>query len=132
MVHMHHFTFSCLISDRGEAFTCLPEQTKPSLLKADAKKRKRTSSISQKTSESTLAHSPPLSSSPLRNFTKEKDHAHAPASSSVLSLLAEEESKKDVLRFRLERIPYIHRGLRVFTDNKSRGFAALQISPKEG
>ncbi|XP_068698933.1 inhibitor of Bruton tyrosine kinase-like isoform X2 [Montipora foliosa] len=121
-----------IVSDRGEAFTCLPEQTKPSSLKADAKKRTRTSSISQKTSESTLAHSPPLSSSPLRNFTKEKDHSHAPASSSVLSLLAEEESKKDVLRFRLERIPYIHRGLRVFTDNKSRGFAALQISPKEG
>ena len=100
-------------------------------MKADAKKRKRTSSVSQKNSESTHDHSPPVSS-PLRNFANDKDHAHVQSRSSVLGLLAEEESKKDVLWFCLERIPHIHRGHRVFTDKESRGFSALQIAFKEG
>ena len=70
-------------------------------------------------------------SSPLGNIGKEKDDPLASFNSTPLSLL-EEESRKVVVGYNLERIPFIHRGLRIFTDSKSRGFAALQIAAKEG
>ena len=82
------------------------------------------------TSESAIAHSPPRNS-PLRK-EKHVGHAQSHCGSSYLSLLVEEEAKKDVLRFHLERIRHVHRGVRVFTDSKSRGFALLQVSPKQG
>lgn len=102
-------------------------------MKGGFKKRKRCTSTSSSTAECTLAHSPPTPS-PLNNIVKDRDDELVQSSfnSSVLSLLAEETSKKDVVEYCLERIPFIHRGLRVFTDSKSRGFAVLQVSSKEG
>ncbi|XP_074626926.1 inhibitor of Bruton tyrosine kinase-like [Acropora palmata] len=119
-----------IVSDRGEAFYCRPNQTNFEPVKVQARKRNRTSSTSQMTSESAIAHSPPRNS-PLRK-EKHDRHAQSHYGSSHLNLLVEEESKKDVLRFHLERIRHVHRGVRVFTDSESRGFALLQVSPKQG
>lgn len=120
-------------SGNGEAFICQPSGTKLSPIKADSKKTNRSSSISPKTTESTLAQSPPTFS-PFSNSAKEKGDtfAQSPPNTTPLSLLAKGEPKRDVVEYCLERIPFIHRGLRVFTDSKSRGFALLQIAAKEG
>ncbi|KAJ7388445.1 hypothetical protein OS493_037607, partial [Desmophyllum pertusum] len=123
-----------IVSDDGEAFICQPNRTKSSPVKTDSNRSCRSSSISSKSTESTLAQSPPTSS-PLSDITKEKDETLSRSfpNTTPLSALAKDKVKTDaVLEYCLERIALIHRGQRIFTDSKSRGFAVLQVASKEG
>ena len=122
------------ISDDGEAFICQPNKAKTSPVKIESNGIYRSASISSKSTESEHAQSPPTSSL-LSNISKGKDDTLAQAFPNVtpLSLLLKDSEKKDkVVEYSLERIPLVHRGQRIFTDTKSRGFAVLQVASKEG
>jgi len=103
-------------------------------VKVESNRTYRSSSISSKSPESKLAQSPPTSPL-LSNISKDKDETLAQAfpNTTPLSLLVKDKEKKEtVVEYSLERIPLVHRGQRVFTDSKSRGFAVLQVASNEG
>ena len=122
--------FSILFfSDDGEAFVCQPGLSPMKVVS------RRKPSVSSTASDTALAQSPP-NTNPLSNLSDDKDTCitltKSFSDSSLLSLLVKENCKKEALWYCLERIPFIHRGLRVFTDSKSKGSAVLQISAREG
>ena len=132
---MYIYSIYNQIADDGEAFICQPNRAKSSPVKIESNRICRSSSVSPRSAESKLAQSPP-SSSLLGNISKDKDETLTQAflNTTPLSLLLkEEESKKDtVVEYWLERIPLVHRGHRVFTDSKCRGFSVLQVASNEG
>ena len=124
--------FILFFSDDGEAFVCQPGEMNFSPPKVASRRKP---SVSSTSSDTALAQSPP-NTPPLSNLSDDKDTCttltKSFSDSSLLRLLVKENCKKEALWYCLERIPFIHRGLRVFTDSKSKGFAVLQISAKEG
>ena len=124
--------FILLSSDDGEAFVCQPGEKNFSPPKVASWRKPAVSSTS---SDTALAQSPP-NTTPLSNLSDDKDTCitltKSFSDSSLLRLLVKENCKKEALWYCLERIPFIHRGLRVFTDSSSKGFAVLQISAREG
>lgn len=134
-VYMYNYSlFYICIADDGEAFFCQPHKAKSSPVKIESNRMHRSSSISSKSPESKLAQSPPTSSL-LSNTSKDKDEASVQAfpNTSPVSVLVKDKEKKDVVvEYCLERIPVVHRGQRVCTDSKSRGFAVLQVASNEG
>ena len=133
-IHIQLFSLLYRIADDGEAFICQPYKAKSSPLKIESNRIYRSCSISPKSPESNLAQSPP-SSSLLSNISKDKDETHVQSfpNTSLLSVLVKDKEKKDaIVDYCLERIPLVHRGQRVFTDSKSRGFAVLQVASNEG
>ncbi|XP_048577771.1 inhibitor of Bruton tyrosine kinase isoform X2 [Nematostella vectensis] len=62
------------------------------------------------------------------------DVKRTPSSSSLtqLGLLMGDWNRKDFIGYHAERIPMVHRGMRIFTDAKSKGFAVLQSHPSAG
>ena len=124
--------FILFFSDDGEAFVCQPGEKNFSPPKVASRRKP---SVSSTSSDTALAQSPP-NTPPLSNLSDDKDTCttltKSFSDSSLLRLLVKENCKKEALWYCLERIPVIHRGLRVFTDSKSKGFAVLQISAKEG
>ena len=125
--------FSILFfSDDGEAFVCQPGEKNSSPPKVASRRKP---SLSSTSSDTALAQSPP-NTTPLSNLSDDKDTCitltKSFSDSSLLRLLVKENCKKEALWYCLERIPVIHRGLRVFTDSTSKGFAVLQISAREG
>ena len=132
-VHVH-YSISNQIADDGDAFICHPNRAKSSPVKIESNRICRSSSVSPRSTDSKLAQSPP-SSSMFGNTSKDKDGTLAQAfpNTTPLSLLLKDQEKKDaVVEYWLERIPLVHRGQRVFTDSKSRGFAVLQVPSNEG
>ena len=122
------------IADDGEAFFCQPYKAKSSPVKIESNRIHCSSSIFSKSPESKLAQSPPISSL-LSNISRDKDETNLQAfpNTSPLNVLVKDKEKKDVIvEYCLERIPLVHRGQRVFTDSKSRGFAVLQVASNEG
>lgn len=119
-------------SDDGQAFVCQPGEKSFSPMKVVSRRKP---SVSSTSSDTALAQSPP-NTTPLSNLSDDKDTCttltKSFSDSSLLRLLVKENCKKEALWYCLERIPFIHRGLRVFTDSKSKGFAVLQISAREG
>ena len=124
--------FILFFSDDGEAFVCQPGEKNSSPPKVASRRKP---SLSSTSSDTALAQSPP-NTTPLSNLSDDKDTCttltKSFSDSSLLRLLVKENCKKEALWYCLERIPFIHRGLRVFTDSKSKGFAVLQISAREG
>ena len=124
--------FILFFSDDGEAFVCQPGEMNFSPPKVASRRKP---SVSSTSSDTALAQSPP-NTPPLSNLSDDKDTCttltKSFSDSSLLRLVVKENCKKEALWYCLERIPFIHRGLRVFTDSKSKGFAVLQISAKEG
>ena len=124
--------FILFFSDDGEAFVCQPGEKNSSPPKVASRRKP---SLSSTSSDTALAQSPP-NTTPLSNLSDDKDTCvtltKSFSDSSLLRLLVKENCKKEALWYCLERIPVIHRGLRVFTDSKSKGFAVLQISAREG
>ena len=124
--------FILFFSDDGEAFVCQPGEKNSSPPKVASRRKP---SVSSTSSDTALAQSPP-NTTPLSNLSDDKDTCvtltKSFSDSSLLRLLVKENCKKEALWYCLERIPVIHRGLRVFTDSKSKGFAVLQISAREG
>ena len=119
-------------SDDGEAFVCQPGEKNSSPPKVASRRKP---SLSSTSSDTALAQSPP-NTTPLSNLSDDKATCitltKSFSDSSLLRLLVKENCKKEALWYCLERIPVIHRGLRVFTDSTSKGFAVLQISAREG
>ena len=102
-------------------------------MKTESNRICRASSVSPRSAESKLAQSP--SSPLLGNISKDKDEtlAHAFLNSTPLSLLLKDKEKKNpVIEYWLERIPFVYRGQRVFTDSKCRGFTVLQVASNDG
>ena len=124
--------FILFFSDDGEAFVCQPGEKNFSPPKVASRRKP---SVSSTSSDTALAQSPP-NTTPLSNLSDDKDTCvtltKSFSDSSLLRLLVKENCKKEALWYCLERIPVIHRGLRVFTDSTSKGFAVLQISAREG
>ena len=124
--------FIVFFSDDGEAFVCQPGEKNSSPPKVASRRKP---SLSSTSSDTALAQSPP-NTTPLSNLSDDKDTCttltKSFSDSSLLRLLVKENCKKEALWYCLERIPVIHRGLRVFTDSTSKGFAVLQISAREG
>ena len=124
--------FILFFSDDGEAFVCQPGEKNSSPPKVASRRKP---SLSSTSSDTALAQSPP-NTTPLSNLSDDKDTCitltKSFSDSSFLRLLVKENCKKEALWYCLERIPVIHRGLRVFTDSTSKGFAVLQISAREG
>ncbi|CAH3153614.1 unnamed protein product, partial [Porites evermanni] len=121
-----------IVSNDGEAFVCQPGEKSFSPTKVASRRKP---SVSSTSSDTALAQSPPKTT-PLSNFSDDKDTCitltKSFSDSTLLRLLVKETCKKEALWYCLERIPFIHRGLRVFTDSKSKGFAVLQIYAREG
>ena len=126
--------FYICIADDGEAFICQPNKAKSSPVKIESNRIHHSSSISPKSSESKLAESPPTSSL-LSIISQDKEETNVqafPNTSSLSVLVKDKEKKVAIVEYCLERIPLVHRGQRVFTDSKSRGFAVLQVASNEG